>query len=75
LVFHVEVNFSGFPFVASFAQERGDQTQEGFFVGKDPGDVKGSPIRAGSSHYLHFSFFPIPMGGQQIEDITPTPHL
>ncbi len=37
MVFQVEVKFSGFPLVAGFAQERGDQAQEGGFVGEDAG--------------------------------------
>ena len=39
MVFHVEVDFSGFPIVAGFAQERGDQAEEGFFIGEDAGDT------------------------------------
>ena len=35
MVFHVEVDFSGFPFFAGFGQQGGDQTQEGRFVGKE----------------------------------------
>jgi len=37
LVFHVEVNFSGFPIVAGFGQEGGNQAQEGEFIGEDAG--------------------------------------
>jgi len=37
LVFHVEVDFSGFPVVAGFGEERGDQTEERFFIGEDAG--------------------------------------
>ena len=37
--FHVEVNFCCFPIVAGFAQERGDQPEEGFFVGENAGDA------------------------------------
>jgi hypothetical protein len=37
LVFHVEVNFSSFPFGAGFGQEGRDQAQEGSFIGKEAG--------------------------------------
>ena len=37
LVFHVEVDFPGFPFVAGFGQKGGDQAQEGGFIGEDAG--------------------------------------
>lgn len=37
MVFHVEVNFPGFPIVAGFAQEGGDQAEKGLFVGEDAG--------------------------------------
>lgn len=37
--FHVEVDFSGFPFFAGFGQQGGDQPQEGRFVGKEAGDT------------------------------------
>ena len=36
---HVEVNFSGFPFLASFRQQGGDQAQEGGFIWKETGDA------------------------------------
>ncbi len=39
LDFHVEVDFSGFPIVAGFAEERRDQAEAGFFIGKDAGDA------------------------------------
>ena len=39
MVFHVEVNFSGFPIVAGFAEEGGDEAQEGMFVGEDARDA------------------------------------
>jgi hypothetical protein len=39
LVLHVEVNFSGFPFLAGLGEQRGDETEEGSFVGKDAGDA------------------------------------
>ena len=39
MVFHVEVNFSSFPFGAGFGQEGRDQAQEGSFVGKETGDA------------------------------------
>ena len=34
MVFHVEVSFSSFPFFAGLGQERGDEAQQGSFVGK-----------------------------------------
>ena len=37
--FHVEVDCSGFPIVAGFGQEGGDQAEEGFFVGENAGDA------------------------------------
>ena len=37
MVFHVEVDFSGFPVVAGLGQEGGDQAEEGFFIGEDAG--------------------------------------
>lgn len=40
MVFHVEVNFSGFPFLAGFSQQDGDQAQEGCFVGKEAGHAR-----------------------------------
>jgi hypothetical protein len=40
LVFHVEVNFSGFSVVVGFAYELlGDQAEKGFFIGEDAGDA------------------------------------
>ena len=39
MVCHVEVDFSGFPIVAGFAEERRDQAQEGGFIGEDAGDA------------------------------------
>jgi hypothetical protein len=39
LVFHVEVNFSSFPFVAGFGEDGTDEAQEGGFVGKEAGDA------------------------------------
>jgi len=39
LVFHVEVDFSGFPFFAGLGQQGRDQTQEGRFIGKEAGDA------------------------------------
>ena len=39
MVFHVEVNFAGFPFVAGFAEEGGDEAQEGGFIGEEAGDA------------------------------------
>jgi hypothetical protein len=39
LVFHVEVDFSGFPFVTGFAEEGGDQTEQGRFIWEDAGDT------------------------------------
>ena len=39
MVFHVEVDFSGFPIVAGLGQEGGDQAQERFFIGEDAGDA------------------------------------
>jgi hypothetical protein len=37
LVLHGEVSFSGFPFVADFAQESGNQAFQGFFIGEECG--------------------------------------
>ena len=42
MVFHVEVDFSGFPFVAGLGQEGGDEAEEGGFVGEDPGDARAA---------------------------------
>ena len=39
MVFQVEVNFSGFPFVAGFGEDGTDEAQEGGFVGKEAGDA------------------------------------
>jgi hypothetical protein len=39
LAFHVEVDLSGFPIVAGFGQEGGDQAEEGWFVGENAGDT------------------------------------
>ena len=39
MVFHVEVNFGGLPFVAEFVEQGGDQAQEGGFIGKETGDA------------------------------------
>ena len=39
MVFHIEVNFSGFPFVAGFGEDGRDEAQEGSFVGKEAGDA------------------------------------
>ncbi len=39
MVFHVEVDYSGFPVVAGLGQEGGNQAQEGGFVGEDAGDA------------------------------------
>ena len=38
MAFHVEVNFSGFPFVAELGQQRADQAQERGFIGKEAGE-------------------------------------
>ena len=40
MAFHVEVNFSGFPFIAGFGQECADQAQQGGFIGKDTGHAR-----------------------------------
>jgi hypothetical protein len=40
LAFHVEVNLSGFPFVAGFGQEGGDQPQEGGFIDRQVSPTK-----------------------------------
>jgi hypothetical protein len=68
LVFHVEVDFSGFPIVAGFCQEGGDQAQEGRFIGEDAGDARAAfeflvdaLQRVGGAH----SFL---VGGGQRED-------
>ncbi len=37
--FHIEVDFSGFPFFAGFAEECGDQAEEGGFVGENAYDA------------------------------------
>ena len=37
MVFHVEVNFSSFPFVTEFGEDGADETQEGGFVWKETG--------------------------------------
>ena len=37
MVFRVEVNFSGFPFITHLREDGTDETQEGGFVGKEPG--------------------------------------
>jgi hypothetical protein len=50
LAFHAEVDFSGFPFIAGFAQERGDQTEEGRFIGEDAGN-------AGAAFEFHVDAF------------------
>lgn len=50
MAFHVEVNFSGFPFVAGFAQKRGDQTEERRFIGEDAG-------HAGAAFEFHVDAF------------------
>jgi len=39
LDFHVEVDFSGFPFLAGLGQQGCDQPQEGGFIGKETGDA------------------------------------
>ena len=39
MVFHVEVDFSRFPFFAGFGQQGRDQAEEGRFVGKEAGDA------------------------------------
>ena len=39
MAFHVEVNFSGFPFAAGFGQEGRAEPQEGGFIGEDAGDA------------------------------------
>ena len=39
MVFHVEVNFPGFPFVADLREDGADEAQEGGFVGKEAGDA------------------------------------
>ena len=39
MVFQVEVNFSGFPFVAGFGEDGRDEAQEGSFVWKEAGDA------------------------------------
>ena len=54
MVFHAEVDCSGFPVVAGLGQEGGDQAEEGMFIGEDAGhagaafeflvDANGSPI-------------------------------
>ena len=40
--FHVEVCFSGFPFVADLAEDGGGQPQQGRFVGEECGDAGSS---------------------------------
>ena len=57
MAFHVEVNFSGFPFVAGFGQEGRDEPQEGGFIGEDAGDA-GAPFE-----FLIHAFQPV--GGAQ----------
>ena len=42
MVFHVEVNFSGFPFVAGFGEDGADEAQERRFVGKEAGDARAA---------------------------------
>ena len=39
MVFHVEVNFSGFPFVTDLREDGADEAQEGGFVWKEAGDA------------------------------------
>ena len=39
LAFHVEVDFSRFPFFAGFGQQGRDQPQEGRFIGEKAGDA------------------------------------
>ena len=39
MVFQVEVDFSGFPFVAGFGEDGTDEAQEGRFVWKEAGDA------------------------------------
>src|ERR1035441_9905270 len=39
MVFHVEVNFGGLPFIAEFVEQGGDQAQEGGFIGEEAGDA------------------------------------
>ena len=36
---HVEVDFSGFPLLACFAEESCDQAEQGGFIGKDACDA------------------------------------
>ncbi len=71
MVFQVEVDFSGFPIVAGFAQERSDQAQERFFIGEDAGHAGAAfeflvdPFqRIGGAH-------PFLMGGGQREHREP----
>ena len=42
MAFHVEVNFSAFPFVAGFGQEGADQAQESRFIGEHTGDASAA---------------------------------
>ena len=39
MVFHVEVNSDGLPFIADFVEQGGDQAQEGGFIGEEAGDA------------------------------------
>lgn len=57
MAFHVEVNFSGFPFVAGFGQQCRDQPEEGGLIWEDAGDM-GAPFE-----FLIHAFQPI--GGAQ----------
>jgi hypothetical protein len=50
LAFHVEVDFSRFPFVTGFTQEGSDQPQEGRFVGEDA-------CHAGAAFEFHVDAF------------------
>ena len=39
LGFHVEVNFSRFPFITGLGQDGADEAQQGGFIGKEAGDA------------------------------------
>jgi len=43
LVFHIEVNFSGFPFVAELGEDGADQAQERGFIWEATGHA-GAPL-------------------------------
>ena len=68
MVFHVEVNFSGFPFLAGFGQQGGDQTQEGGFVRKETGHASAPAQFLVDAFQCVGGAHPTLVGGRQHED-------